>query len=88
MSRRDWKVNGARSLSGVRPALERQPAWPTPDQMTLATIAETWGAYYHLEYDEGAYTATRPDGFTLPQADSPESLDSVIRADFSRWGSR
>ena len=59
------------------------------DSLTLQKLTEDWGRWYHLEYTGvGAYRATRPDGHVLPEADSPEGLDSAIRADFSRWNLR
>ena len=50
-------------------------------------IVARWGAFYWIEYD-GTYRATRPDGSVLPVADTPDGLDSAIRADFSRWATR
>lgn len=65
------------------------PVQPVTDQMTLADVERHWGAFYHLEcLDVGAYKATRPDGMALPVASTPAGLESAIRADFSRWGSR
>ena len=82
-------MSGARGLDAIRAGLERRPpAWPAADQMTLAAIQELWGAWYHVEHDGGVYRATRPDGVALPEAGSPEGIESAIRADFSRWGSR
>jgi len=64
-------------------------AWPTADEMTLAGIQAQWGRWYYVEYTPGGrYRATRPDGHVLPEADTPEGLDSAIRADWSRWGTR
>ena len=64
-------------------------AWPTMAEMTLTALRERWSVFYYLEYTpEGRYRATRPDGHVLPEADTPEGLDSAIRADFSRWGTR
>lgn len=69
-------------------------AWPAEDgidvrdALTMQDIARTWGAYYFLEYSDGMYRATRPDGVDLPPADTPEGLDSAIRADWARWHAR
>ena len=64
-------------------------AWPTMAEMTLAVLSERWGRWYYVEYTpEGRYRATRPDGHVLPEADTPEGLDSAIRADWARWHSR
>ena len=64
-------------------------AWPTMAEMTLTALAERWPVRITVEYTpEGRYRATRPDGHVLPEADTPEGLDSAIRADFSRWHSR
>ena len=62
---------------------------PTADEMTLADIQAHWGRWYHVEYTPGGrYRATRPDEHVLPEADTPEGLESAIRADWSRWHSR
>ena len=55
--------------------------------LTMQDITARWGAFYWIEYD-GTYRATRPDGYVLPVADTPEGLDSAIRADWARWNSR
>ena len=55
--------------------------------LTMQDIVARWGAFYWIEYD-GTYRATRPDGYVLPVADTPEGLDSAIRADWVRWNSR
>lgn len=58
------------------------------DAMTLMEIRVKWHGYYHAWFDGSAYRAERPDGVILPPASTPAGLDSAIRADFSRWGSR
>lgn len=56
--------------------------------LTLQDIIIQWGDYYLIEYNGGKYRATRPDGRELPEADTPEGIESAIRADYSRWGKR
>ena len=56
--------------------------------LTMQDVVARWGAFYWIEYDGAAYRATRPDGYVLPVADTPDGLDSAIRADFSRWATR
>jgi len=57
--------------------------------MTLKDVQVRWSRHYHLEYTQAdRYRATRPDGHVLPEADTPEGLDSAIRADWSRRGTR
>ena len=70
-------------------------AWPAAggidvhDALTMQDIITDWGRWYHIEYTpEGRYRATRPDDYVLPEADTPEGLESAIRADHSRWGAR
>ena len=69
-------------------------AWPAADginvrdALTLQDIIDLWRAYYHIEYAGGMYRATRPDGYVLPEADTPAGLESAIRADWARWGAR
>ena len=51
--------------------------------VTLASLRVLWARWYYLEYTPGGrYRATRPDGHVLPEADTPEGLDSAIRADY------
>ena len=71
------------------PSTNVSGSWPTAAGMTLDRIRADWGAFYRVEYTEaGRYRATRPDGLVLPEADSPEGLDSAIRADYARWATR
>ena len=70
-------------------------AWPTADgldvcdALTMQEILAAWGRWYHIEcLPGGIYRATRPDGFVLPEADTPAGLESAIRADYARWNSR
>ena len=70
-------------------------AWPAADgidahdALTMQNLIGLWGRWYYIEYTpEGRYRATRPDGYVLPEADTPEGLRFAIMADYSRWGIR
>ena len=60
-------------------------AWPTADDMALETVAARWNVCYRLGYDGSAYYADRADGAPRLIADSLAGLESLIRADWSRW---
>ena len=55
------------------------------DAIVMDGIAERWGAHYRLVFTEGKYQAYRLIPLT---ADTPDGLDSAIRADFSRQNAR
>ena len=63
-------------------------AWPTVDEMTLDGIREAWAEFYDIGCAEGVYCAFWLfDGpMDLLAADTPEGLDSAIRADAARRG--
>ncbi len=63
-------------------------AWPTADEMTLQSLAGLYGRYYDLWFDGGTYYARYVFGGEPLTADSPEELDSAIRADLWRQGAR
>jgi len=63
-------------------------AWPTAAEMTLQHLATTYGRYYDLWFDGGTYYARYALGGEPLKADSPEGLDSAIRAHLWRQGAR
>ncbi len=63
-------------------------AWPTQSEMTLQALAATYGRYYDLWFDGGTYCARYVFGGEPLAADSPEELDSAIRAHLWRQGAR
>ena len=56
--------------------------------MTLQALAATYGRYYDLWFDGGTYYARYVFGGEPLTADSPEELDSAIRAHLWRQGAR
>jgi hypothetical protein len=68
-------------------------AWPLADgrdlrdEIILDQLREVWLGIYDVGYADGAYRAVRvlADG-PLLTADNAEGLDSLIRADWVRWG--
>ena len=68
-------------------------AWPeaddiTPlDALTLESVKEAWGDDYDIGLANGLCLAYRLTGGDLLAADTPEGLESAIRADYARWTS-
>ena len=58
---------------------------PSPhDRLTLELIRADWSPFYDAGYVDGTYAAMRIAGGDLLSADTPEGLDSAIRADWKR----
>lgn len=68
-------------------------AWPAAaghdpdpfDMLALESLRESWSAFYDIGYAGGAYWMLRLTGGSPMTADTPDGLESVIRADYTRW---
>ena len=55
------------------------------DEMALDKIRAAWGGLYDVGWADGAYHAVRVIGGPLLTAETVDGLDSVSRANFTRW---
>jgi hypothetical protein len=55
------------------------------DALTLESVKDDWGTEYDIGLADGVFLAYRLAGGDLLAADTPEGLESAIRADYTRW---